>query len=110
MSVLANVPPAGSACLCQNSVFANDPELESAIASLFIGELGYTLIGAKPVSIQEGGNYYLSQHPEATKRLLSFLTMAFKNSPGFIVKISGEWDGYYDIELFNKAALRKVIA
>jgi hypothetical protein len=109
-AVLANVAPTGSASLCQSNVSANDPELEAAVASLFIDELGYTLIGAKPVSIQESTTCYLGQHPEVAKKFFSFLTRAFKNSPGFILKISRECGGCHDIELFNKAALRKVIA
>ena len=93
----------------QNSAPINDKELETALASLFTNELGYTLLGAKPASIQEGRSSYLHEHPEVAKRLFPFLTQTFKNSSGFILKISGEWDTSYDIEFFNIKALKKVI-
>ena len=93
----------------KNSIFVEDPELESAVASLFSGELGYTLIGEKPVSIQEGSNCYLKQHPDVVKRLFSFLSLAFNRSSRFILRISGKWDGCYDIELFNKDAFRRIV-
>ena len=109
-SVLENVLAEEIPFLYQHCVSKNDPELEVAVASLFIDELGYTLIGAKPVSIQEGSNYYLRKHPEIVKRVLSFLTEAFKNSPRFILKISEEDDGFFKIELYCKTAVRKVIA
>ena len=109
-SVLANVPIEAVPFLYQYCISKNDPELEFAVASLFIDELGYTLIGAKPVSLQEGSGPYLNKHPEVVKRVLSFLTEAFKNSPGFILKISEIDEGYFDIELFCKAAIKKVIA
>ena len=87
----------------------NDPDLELALASIFTDELGYTLIGEKPVSIQETTNIYLREHPEVVERLFPFLTKVFEKSPGFILKIFGELNASYDIEFFNVRALKKVI-
>ena len=94
---------------CQASIISSDPGLEAALSSLFTNELGYTLIGEKPVSIQEGTTSYLRDHPEVAKRLFPFLIKAFKESSGFILKISGDWNQSCDIELFNIRALKKEI-
>ena len=100
-SLMAEAPPVPS-------VVAVDSELEFALKSLFIEELGYTLIGAKPVTSEEDP-YYLEMNSELIKRLHSFLKSAFQNSDKFILRMSKECDTGFDVELIHKTALRTVI-
>jgi hypothetical protein len=99
-----------SSKLLANVSYANDPQLERAIASIFTDELGYTLIGEKAVSIQEGDTDYLHDHPDVKERLFAFLTKAFKDSHRFIFKASMKDGKHLSIEFFNKIALKRVIS
>jgi hypothetical protein len=90
------------------SVVAADSELEFALKSLFIRELGYTLIGVKPVTI-EGHPNCLEDDPELIKKVRSFLKTVFQGSTKFIFKTNEECDRFFHIELIHTAALRRLI-
>ncbi len=87
-----------------------DRQIENALASLFSRELGYTLIGKKPVSIDVNDDYYLYKHPHVVKKVLNFLKKTFKDSPGFILKTKLHKDGSYRIELTNKKSFTNIIS
>ena len=86
-----------------------DRELENAYRALFAKEFGYTLIGEKPASIEEGiENEYLYTHPHALKKFLGSLQETFKNSKRHILKIFAE-DTFYWIEIINRDSIKKVL-
>jgi hypothetical protein len=99
-SLMAEAPPVPG-------VVAVDSELEFALKSLFIRELGYTLIGTKPVTSEHP--CYLEKNPELIKKLRSFLNMVFKNSNTFILRMSEECDTIFSVDFIHKTALRRVI-
>jgi hypothetical protein len=80
--------------------------LESGLMYIFSNDFGYTLIGEKPVSVEQRLNWDLGENPDKKNQLFSFLDSAFHQSNNFIFKILGK-DGY--IELVHKKSLIKQI-
>lgn len=79
--------------------------LEHAYQTLFYKEFGYTLIGEKPVSIEEEiESRYLYDHPEALEQFLASLQASFQNSKTLVLKIFRE-DRNCFIECIHKEAL-----
>jgi hypothetical protein len=80
---------------------------ESFLFNLFSSEFGYTLVGAKPISIEElpkMGMY------EVKEEYLVILKRMFENSPTFVLKIIDRGPTFDpEIELINIKALRGVI-
>lgn len=107
-SLLARTSCEDCEMLCNKNVVAIDSELESALKSLFIRELGYTLIGKKPVT-SEWDLHYLTKNVKVIKKLREFLISSFRVSSKFILKISKESDSSFGIELIHKPALKRVI-
>ena len=85
-----------------------DSEVESALKSLFIRELGYTLVGEKPVTSDES-HYYLTEDPQVIEKLCAFLTTSFQNSKKFIFKASVRRGCSFEVELIHKSSLKRVI-
>jgi hypothetical protein len=85
-------------------------EVEEFFATLFSGELGYTLIGSKPISEDEfEGKYYpeVGFVQEVDKRCFDALRKAFEGSSNFVLKV---FNGpYHTIELINKKAVRNLV-
>lgn len=89
--------------------FSQDRDLESAYRTFFSKEFGYTLIGEKPVSIEDGiESEYLATHPTLLKKFLSSLQQTFSSSRQILLKIFWEGDFYW-IEMIHKPALKKLI-
>ena len=106
--MLANVLSLDRKVFPSTTTTVTDPELECALSSLFTDEMGYTLIGTKPVSIQEAPTYYLGDNPEIATKARMFLKKIFQNSPTFILKTSLEYDCCW-IEFYNKTTIKKAI-
>ena len=79
-----------------------DIDLEIGLRCVFSTDFGYTLIGSKPVSLEQGLDCYLEEEVEKRERLFNFLKKTFANSERFIFKTLKK-HGY--IELINKKAL-----
>lgn len=87
----------------------NDREIESAYMALFSNDFGYTLIGEKPISIEDGLiSEYLFTHPATRKKFFDSLQNTFKNSKKFLFKIIEE-DQFYWLEIIHKQALNNLI-
>jgi hypothetical protein len=85
-----------------------DIELEKELRYLFSQELGHTLIGAKPVSVEE---CFLCGLTSSTskERTLDFLKQIFANSNTFILMIHVPYPSYIVITLIHKPLLIKTI-
>jgi hypothetical protein len=87
--------------------FKNDRDLNRVIAAIFSEEFGYTLIGEKPVSLDE--SFLCLRGDEALKEKVgNFLELAFKNSPNFIVQTPVR-NKRFSFCLIHKLALKRVI-
>ena len=88
--------------------FCND-EIERNIGRLFKMELGYTLIGKKPVSIEEGRAFLEHDFSQQEEKIREFLIEAFKNSQSFILQLPADPKKCLPLTLIHKSALTKVI-
>jgi len=84
--------------------------LEESLKILFCNELGYTLIGAKPVS--EADCPFIEQYlcKESLDDICSFLDRAFQKSSRYILKIERDSTAYMTITLMHIPSLKKIIA
>ena len=90
------------------STRTSDLKLESGIRLLFSKDMGYTLLGKKPVSIEEWSEDYVWSSSDI-EYVLKFCVKAFQESPRFIFKVILNEDGLYRIEFIHKKALKKII-
>lgn len=91
-------------------LFAFDAELEMAYRDQFTCEFGYTLIGAKPASIDECDNAYLSWHSCVVEKFAQSLRDTFARSENFIFKTFDKKNTNRTFELINIAAVKKLVA
>ena len=91
--------------LCSTS----DPELEKAYLGQFSREFGFTLVGEKPVSIEELDNEYLELNPSVIPKFLNSLKEVFSRSSKFIFKVFDEDSSHFTAELIHKPSLKKLI-
>ena len=87
---------------------SRDQILESGLTVLFSEDLGYTLLGEKPVTIVECSDYYLCTNPVALDIVLQFLQKTFKRSSKYLVKTFRD-NQYYRIEFINRQALKNIV-
>lgn len=81
----------------------NTPEsIESALMCLFSNDFGYTVVGVKPVSVEQCLNDELAENTFRRELVFSFLQKTFSKSKNFIFRTINRY-GY--IELINKKAL-----
>jgi hypothetical protein len=93
----------------QHTFNQKDPNLEKALTYLFCNELGYTLIGAKPISDEEC--CWLNEFPPSTKKaLIRYLRRIFGKSNTYIINIYTPTPKYTSITLVYKPALLNAIA
>jgi len=94
--------------------FGNDSvpamRLESALMFLFKDELGYTLIGEKPVSVNNCQNLDLIQNKELAQCVFRFLEKAFDKSDTYILKVMPVFHGLTYVQLVHKRALSNLIS
>ena len=88
-----------SAQLIPNPV---DADLENGLRYVFSDDFGYTLIGEKPVSIQQSLGCYDGAEAEKRDVLFIFLKLIFSSSTEFVFKILQN-HGY--MEIIHKKAL-----
>jgi hypothetical protein len=74
--------------------------IENSLRSIFSSDFGYTLVGAKPVSLDDSYDWYLDFYPELQRPVLLFLANTFKNSDNYIFR--SRW---YGRELVHKKSL-----
>ena len=98
------------ACLwCSYETYAVESELESTYRSIFSGDLGYTLIGEKPISSSNIADNCLLVPSRIAKKCISSLQETFKISDTYIFKVLGPIeDGH--IELIHKPSVREVVS
>ncbi len=82
--------------------------IEGALQFLFKDELGFTLIGEKPVSINWCEDYELSHNKVLAEAVFGFLRMAFDKSDTHILNIVPFGPGA-EIQLIHKKALSNLI-
>ena len=92
-------------CSKNKSDKSRQGDVEDFFLRLFSGEFGYTLIGLKPVSIDEG---YGECFHEINERCYDELRKAFVGSHDFVLKIFSDGP-YHSIELINKKAVRELV-
>lgn len=85
---------------------SSDSDLESGLMYLASGDFGYTLVGAKPVSIEQSLSLYLIKNHDKRNEVFSFLERTFRKSTKFIFKLLDR-HGY--IELINKKAFLRLV-
>lgn len=86
-----------------------DIEIEDAYREMFAGDIGYTLIGEKPVSTDDIRGYHLATRHQVLEKFVSSLTATFRGSDKFVLKIFTVGRGY-GIELIHKKAVRDLIS
>jgi len=67
-----------------------------------ISDFGFTLIGAKPMALEEFSYLYLDEDVAKRKRLFHYLHLVFKNSNKFTLRIEEDIDGPYAAFLINR--------
>lgn len=82
--------------------------LECAYRMLFSRELGYTLLGEKPIS-EDSLSYYFKVFPEAQKTFITSIKNTFKGSSNLVLKVFPFGKGYV-LELINKKAVRRIVS
>lgn len=87
-----------------------DRDIESAYRDVFTNELGYTLIGVKPVSLDELQYYYLHINPGSVKKFIESLGNTFKDSNSYVFKWFNWGENYFHIELVHKKSLRALLS
>jgi hypothetical protein len=84
------------------------PDIESSLQYLFSGDLGHTLVGAKPVSSEEWF-WCRSVTSQSKEDVVNFLKKNFNNSETFILHVSSPNPSLLDITLIHKPLLEKTI-
>jgi hypothetical protein len=82
-------------------------DVESGLKSVFLSDFGYTLVGAKPVSIDLDLPEYMHNKTESKTALLNFLKSSFSNSSKFILRETVSFDR---LELINIDSLLNQIS
>ena len=90
----------------QLSACISDPDLEKGLMYLASQDFGYTLVGAKPVTIEQSMSFDLIINQKKRECLFSFLERTFHKSKNFIFNRLDR-HGYF--ELINKKTLLKQI-
>ena len=88
----------------------SDKKIELCLRELFSSDLGYTLIGCKPVSFE--GCCSIKYDDKTRRALFEFLTVTFNKSEKYIIRI-GKFHCYSifpQIMLVHKKALLRTIA
>ncbi len=80
-------------------------EIEDFFSDLFSRELGYTLIGVKPISTDEVYGEYFQ---EISESCFEQLKKMFVGSPNFVLKIFPR-GRIHSVELINRRVLREVV-
>ena len=93
-------------CFYAQLFSGNAHDLESSLSVVFSDDFGYTLIGEKPVSVEQSLSWYLNINPEEKDCLFNFLKGEFDSSSKFIFKLLNR-HGY--MELIHKESLLKQI-
>ncbi len=95
-----------------NSAFCDvvNLELEMAFADEFSREFGFTLVGVKPVSIEEFNSEFIYLHPSILPSFLQSLKKAFSQSKKYVFKVFNQEGHYCTAELIHKPALKKLIS
>lgn len=96
-----------------NYSFENDSlsriQFESSLMFLFRDELGDTLIGEKPMSVNNCQNFNLIHNKEIAESVFNFLRKAFQNSKTYIFKIIYVCPGFTQVQLIHKPSLSRLI-
>ena len=90
---------------CTLAFCSEEIDVENCLRSIFSSDFGYTLLGEKPVSLDDSHDWYLDYKPEVQKPVTAFLTNVFKDSNTFVFKSRG-WFGKVLINL--KALSRQI--
>jgi hypothetical protein len=110
-AMILSLTSTSEASVCDKSALPSKHEIEELFAILFSGELGYTLIGSKPISEDEfEGKYYqeIGFVQEVDKRCFEELKKVFDGSSNFVLKVFSDGP-YCTIELINKRAVRDFV-
>jgi hypothetical protein len=83
-------------------------ELDELYRYAFSRDMGYTLIGEKPVSLEGISYLEFPFEPEVLDDFISSLKNAFNGSEKFVCKVFKSYDGY-EIELIHRNALRALV-
>ena len=86
---------------------SNTENVEKFFKNLFTKEFGYTLIGVKPVSLEELYDGYFDD-VDINEECFSALRRAFSNSPNFALKIYSV-GSLRCVELINRKAVRELV-
>ena len=70
-----------------SNLYSYGTEIESAYRVIFSEDIGYTLIGFKPISYDYLQDDYLRAHPETFKRVIASLKATFQESDTFVFKV-----------------------
>ena len=84
-------------------------ELDELYRYTFSREIGYTLVGEKPVSADVIPRWIFPYEPEVFDDFVFSLKNAFDDSDTFVFKVFNSCEGY-EVELVNKKALQELVA
>ena len=87
----------------------NDLMVEKELQRIFTECLGYTLIGAKPVSVEYCCRLEFSSNLEQKKRFFVALESIFHDSERFLLKVFHYADFYSEVILIDVPALLKLV-
>ncbi len=86
-----------------------DREIESAYRITFTDDIGYALIGAKPIATDDLQDLHFETHPQVLDQSITSLKSIFKDSDRFVLKTAG-FCGEYKLELIHRKALGQLVA
>ena len=90
-------------CFFINVCYSQDSEFDLAVNSVIFDDLGYTLVGVKPASIQQSLPLYFQYYPSQKRNLITVLHEFASKSKDFILRVFLERD---QIELLNRKSIR----
>ena len=97
------------ACIsCKDQRKQQALDIDLHLREIFFAELGYTLMGVKPISFTDC--YSVEYNPQVKRRIFEFLKTAFHNSPKFILKIYNKKYRNHRIILIHKNSLQNLIS
>lgn len=87
---------------------STDSKIEDSLKTVFSNDFGYTLIGEKPISVEQSLNLYLCLNRDERDCLFKFMSLVFKNSETFVFK---KLKKYGFMELINiKSLINQIMA
>ncbi len=75
---------------------------------ILTSDLGFTIVGAKPLSLEEFSDYELDLDPKKKQKLIQYLKLVFRNSTRFSLRVLDDDENPHAVFLIDKQAFLKL--